>query len=161
MCAHRLVVENHSFLSLASRVQNHHRRGIVCTPNSKISRRHTRPVDIGRPSPPQDANTDRFLRLYSAAVAFSAGCLCWLPMGNHARQRAATRSRRAGRTVYSEPVSEPVVRWSVPRVFFMPSERKTPPDTGTVPVLVAELGRLVAYRQLGNQHARHAGQGFF
>ena len=81
-------------------------------------------------------------------------------MGNHARQRAATRSRRAGRTVYSEPVSEPVVRWSVPRVFFMPSERKTPPDTGTVPVLVAELGRLVAYGQLGNYHSRQESEQF-
>ena len=98
LCAHRLVVENHSFLSLASLVQNHHRRGTVCTPNSKISRRHTRPVDIGRPSPPQDANTDRFLRLYSAAVAFSAGCLCWLPMGNYDRAPTATRSRRTERT---------------------------------------------------------------
>ena len=48
---------------------------------SKISRRHTRPVDIGRPSQPQDANTDRLLRVHSAALAFSAGCLCWYPMG--------------------------------------------------------------------------------
>ena len=42
----------------------------------------------------------------------------------------------------------------MPLVFFMPSERKTPPDTGTVPVLVAELGRLVACGQLGNYHSR-------